>query len=183
MRIRLAATIAACTLLAMTALASAQPRIGGGGSGGGGGVGGGGAAGGDSSGIIQGTTPALTMKILQEAGYQKLATTKEDPNVVLGEVNNVPVVVFHMNCQENIGCNRIQFAVFFGAQPSIDINYVNSFNASTCCMKVYLNTQQEFVVNYDMLFFGGSTQAAISEHGKWFAYLLKKLLEYQPAKQ
>ena len=135
-----------------------------------------------SSGIINGTTPELTIRVLQEAGYQKLTSDKDDKNIVFGEVNNVPVVIFHMNCQPNVGCSRIQFAVFFGAQSSIDINYVNSFNASTCCIKVYFTPKQEFVVNYDMLFMGGSTQVAIAEQGKWFAYLLKKLLEYQVPK-
>ena len=132
-------------------------------------------------GVIFGTNPELTLRMLQGTGFENLRlVTIENQRHVAGQLSGVSVVFVHAACENN-ACARIGMTALLGKQP-VNVDWVNAWNREKGFTRLFLNQSGEVVMDMDVHFFGGATAEYIKQSGVIFATLLKQLFEFQPGK-
>lgn len=138
-------------------------------------------------GLIQGTNPETTARILkqaQDAGYGEVQViTIDNKKQVRAVSNGQPFIVFHA-CEKDQPdlCRSIQFATTFGQQQSIDLKWVNAWNRDWRFTKMYLDNEGQLIFTMDVHFYGGTSPEYISQSASFFAALLQKAFEFEPSK-
>ena len=175
---RLSRLVLGCAMALLTAsLAQAQPRIGPPGGGGGGGGGGQPQQQPAAAGLIEGTTPELTARMLQQAEYTDVKVFEhQGTKHVAGKVAGNDVFVLHHFCQEG-SCKAISFVLPFGKQPSISQEYIDAWNDKTFAR--LRRSKGDLFFDMDVFLFGGVTAPYIATAGAVYALRLKELLEFK----
>lgn len=187
MKLRFSSVVAGCAAAVMlTSFALAQPRIGGG-AGGGGPAGGSpgsgqqqlpGAGGGQ---LIQGTTPELTMQMLQSAGFSALEifTDEKGQRHVRGTSSDVKMAVWHQNCSGN-SCASVTFTAAFAAGGNVDANWINAWNVEYRFIRGYLAQNGNSLFLMDV-WLANVPASYIAEVGRIWNSVIGNVSRFQPS--
>ncbi|GHT81272.1 hypothetical protein AGMMS49960_16700 [Betaproteobacteria bacterium] len=124
----------------------------------------------DSS-LVYASRPADILEIAK--GFGRAALEKDstgDPKVT-GRINGTKYMILFYECENNKNCKALQFVAGWKTKKSLSV--VNQFNAKKRFGRVYLDSDGEVMVEFDVELAHGVTQGNLEEVFRDWSQTLK----------
>ncbi len=134
------------------------------------------AGGGGQTAALQTVTADEVAAIVRENGLQQVETTKfgEHPAVIVRGWRGFNVGMAFYGCEAQ-GCVSIQIFTMGKAPSHVDLQYVNNWNVRLRFTKLYLDKDNDFHLDLDVISEGGVTRNNIVAHLRVYDWMLVEL--------
>jgi hypothetical protein len=133
-------------------------------------------AGGGQTAALQTVTADEVAGILRENGLQQVETTKvqDQPAVIVRGWRGFTVGMIFYGCGAE-GCVSFQIITVGKAPSHVNLQYVNNWNVRLRFTKLYLDKENNFHLDLDMISEGGVTRNNVLAHLRVYDWMLVEL--------
>lgn len=125
--------------------------------------------------LIDGSKPDMIVEILKGFGSARLETASSSGNPkISARAEGQAYEVYFYGCDDaKANCTSIQFWAYWDAEPPLD--RINAWNKDTRFGKVYLDQDNDVVLEFDVNLLGGVHPRAIEDNADVWVRLLSRV--------
>nr|WP_309502531.1 YbjN domain-containing protein [uncultured Roseovarius sp.] len=122
---------------------------------------------------VDGSKPWQIASMLQEAGYRaQMDVASDDTPMIRSTAERINFVIFFFGCEQEQGCNSIQYSAGFDMADGLSVSKMNEWNRTKRFGKVYLDAENDPFIQMDVnLNFGVSDKNFMDSFDYWLLVL------------
>jgi hypothetical protein len=139
-------------------------------------------AGGGLDGVAANMETVLPL-IQRASGFSNVEIVSGNNNyrAIRAQILQTTVIIGPEICKDGI-CRGLVFFANLGKQQSIDLNWLNAWNAQKVFGRTYMDKEGNIVFDMAVHLWGGPSPNYIIQSADLYAVMLKALFEFQPGK-
>lgn len=136
---------------------------------------------GGQAGLVTLADPDQIAGIFGELGFTevKVVELNNMPGKhVSAKANGVPVYAIS-RCSKS--CTAVTFHASFGAQESVDLEWINAYNSQMIFGKMFKFKDGAVALTMDMIYDGGVPLEHVKQNARLFGEVIKSVIEFKPS--
>ena len=128
--------------------------------------------------VILRATPEEMAAIIQEIGYRaEILKNDQGKRRIRTRIGGRNVTVIFYDCDAKESCASIGLRSYFSDEKNKGLAFANEWNRTKRFARVYIDSDNDIGMDYDVTFVGGITKKNIREHVDIFEDEIKELVD------
>ena len=129
--------------------------------------------------LVYAEDPQIIAALIEDNGFPAEITVDGvgDP-MILTSANGYDFQIYFYDCIENADCQALQFGAYFDMVDGMSLTRAQDFNKERRWVKVYLNDENDPIVEMDYNLRGGVTAENFNDTLEWWRITMGEFVTY-----